>query len=333
MHLKSAGKVYLICPAHAATGGPELLHQLGYKLRKMGIEAFMHYFPVKHKDPVHPNYRHYDVPFASVIENKPENVVIFPEIWLGALFRQSLKNTQKIIWWLSVDNYYKNLNKPKKSIFSNWNAWLKGRAVIPDTPSIQILLQDTAIMHLAQSEYALNFLQKSGFEQIAYLSDYLSPIFLAESARVNLDQKKDQVLYNPKKGLAFTQRLMAAAPDIKWLALEQMNPAEVAATLAASKVYIDFGQHPGKDRFPREAAVMGCCIITGKRGAAAFETDLPLPVGFKFEDLDTEIPQVIARIRECFADFKNQQSLFASYISKIRAEERKFDDDVHRLFQ
>lgn len=333
IQLKTSGKVYLICPAHTATGGPELLHQLGNKLRKLGVEAYMHYLPAGHKDPVHPNYLHYQVPYARSIMNHEDNLVIFPEIWLGTVFNRLFKRTRKAIWWLSVDNYFKNLHKPKKSILSRFNAWLRGRAVIPDTPDLDVLLQHKEIIHLAQSFYALDFLRQKGFGNTAYLSDYLSPVFLAESAKVDLKIKKNQILCNPKKGFEFTQQLMAAAPDLNWVLLENLTPKQVAATLAQSKVYIDFGQHPGKDRFPREAAVMGCCIITGKRGSAAFEEDLPLPAGFKFEDKQEQIPSVISKISQCFVDFESQQSLFAPYIARIRDEERQFDADIKKLFQ
>ncbi|MGC8677911.1 MAG: hypothetical protein ACP5UF_06840 [Hydrogenobaculum sp.] len=37
-------KIYIACPANFATGGPELLHQLGYHLiNDLNIEAFMYY--------------------------------------------------------------------------------------------------------------------------------------------------------------------------------------------------------------------------------------------------------------------------------------------------
>lgn len=333
INLEPVGKVYVLCPAHAATGGPELLHQLGYKLRSLGIDAYMYYLPANHKEPIHPNYKHYQVPYIRMVENHPDNVMIFPEAWLGPLFDNKFSRMRKVLWWLSVDNYFEHLNKPKKSIFSKWNSRLRGRIVMPDMPTINELQRHTELNHFAQSTYAIDFLKQNGFKNIAYLSDYLSTLFLLESEKVDLNKKKDQVLYNPKKGFEFTQKLIAAAPGLNWIALENMTPKQVADTLAESKVYIDFGQHPGKDRFPREAAVMGCCIITGKRGSAAFEEDLPLPLDFKFADSEQEIPNVIAKIKQCFADFELQQSLFAAYISRIKAEEARFDEDIRNLFQ
>jgi len=38
-------KIFLACPAHIAIGGPELLHQLAYHLRKdLSIDAYMYYY-------------------------------------------------------------------------------------------------------------------------------------------------------------------------------------------------------------------------------------------------------------------------------------------------
>ena len=109
------------------------------------------------------------------------------------------------------------------------------------------------------------------------------------------------MLYNPKKGIEFTRQLIEAAPDLNWVPLENMSNEEVRGKLKTSKVYIDFGDHPGKDRFPREAAISGCCVITGKRGSAAYD-DVPIP-----EDFD-------------------------GYRSTIKAEKNKFIEDVRSIF-
>ena len=82
---------------------------------------------------------------------------------------------------------------------------------------------------------------------------------------------------------------MKAFPNLHWKAIENMSTEEVAELLNRSKVYIDFGNHPGKDRFPREAAISGCCIITGQRGAAANDIDVMIPRSYKFPDKTSSI--------------------------------------------
>lgn len=94
------------------------------------------------------------------------------------------------------------------------------------------------------------------------------------------------------------------SPDVNWVPLVNMTNDQVKQKMLNSKVYIDFGNHPGKDRFPREAAISGCCIITGKRGAANYYEDVRIPEKFKFNQYKTKPENIIHRIRECLDSFE-----------------------------
>jgi hypothetical protein len=333
LNLTQKNRVYVVCPANFATGGPELLHQLAFKLRAMGVEAWMYYFNTGEENPVHPNYKHYKVPFETRIPNNSDSWLVFPETQLDLLSKKEWGQCHKIVWWLSIDNYFAVLKKSQKSVLSKINTFLRGKKVTPRVPSLKKLLADQSIYHLAQCAYALDFLKKNQFKNTAYLSDFISNTFIENAGKTVLSAKKNQVLYNPKKGLDFTQKLMAAAPDISWIPLENISPQQVAKTLAQSKVYIDFGNHPGKDRFPREAALMGCCIITGRKGSAAFVEDVPIADTYKFVDEDQSIPDIIARIRACFTEFSTSIEDFSSYVAKIKTEEQTFEQDIKKVFK
>jgi hypothetical protein len=74
-------KVYIACPANFATGGPELLHQLGYHfINDLNADAFMYYYDYdsnKFKTPIHSEYESYKVPYVLEIpkdEDKKENI-------------------------------------------------------------------------------------------------------------------------------------------------------------------------------------------------------------------------------------------------------------------
>lgn len=58
---------------------------------------------------------------------------------------------------------------------------------------------------------------------------------------------------------------MKKARELNFKPIINMTRDEVIRELQRAKVYIDFGNHPGKDRIPREAAILGCCAIVGKR--------------------------------------------------------------------
>lgn len=324
--------VYIQCPANFATGGPELLHQLAKKLRSLGVNAQMYYLPNDIEDPVHPRYLHYQIPFSRSIENSAKNLIILPETYPSAIYEECFSNLRKIIWWLSVDNYFTVL-KAIEEAYNHKKLYLIKQFITNyySVPSIKYIAKDKSLIHFAQSYYAVDFLEKNNVKNVHYLSDYLGKDFL-NGKPLNDNIRENIVLYNPKKGLEFTKKIIEKSPDIKWIALENLNPSEVSELLAKSKVYIDFGNHPGKDRFPREAAIMGCCVITGKKGSAAFHKDLPIDEEFKFGHQDADIIDIIEKIRFCFSNFEEESKKFNSYKTFILNEEKAFIADLKKIF-
>ena len=123
------------------------------------------------------------------------------------------------------------------------------------------------------------------------------------------------------------------SPFFQWIPLINLSSKDMIDLMSRAKVYIDFGNHPGKDRIPREAAIHGCCIITGKRGSARFQKDVSIPEEFKFDDSCKNIPRILRKIEEVFLDYENVNKKFGSYREKIRMEEKVFDEDLDVVCQ
>ena len=142
------------------------------------------------------------------------------------------------------------------------------------------------------------------------------------------------MLFNPKKGFKFTKKIisMSKSENWRWIPLIGLKNTEVKKLLSSSKVYIDFGNHPGKDRFPREAAILGCCIITGQRGAAKYQQDIPIDNKYKFSDKVEEIPNIIKIIRKCMDDYSNESLNFEKYREIIKKEKSTFKNSVNKIF-
>ncbi len=341
-------KVYIVAPANVATGGPELLHQLAYHLRKdLNIEAFMYYIPTNSPNPVHPAYKQYKNPYVKQIEDNEENLLIVPEIIDNMKVLQKYSKIRKVIWWLSVNNFYTSivLNSKKKFFFRRTlnkiyrllfgELFFDINDLEPEDIRISILdipFIKQANYHFVQSFYALKHLENNNIEKnkIFYLSDYLNEEFL--KIETDLSKKENIVAFNPKKGLSFTQKLIKRAPDIKFIPLINMNRQQVIETLQKAKVYIDFGNHPGKDRLPREAAILGCCVITGKRGSAKYAEDVPIPEEYKFENKSKNIPNIIEKIKDCFNNYEKRYNDFDFYRKVIKEEPKKFKEDLKKIF-
>jgi hypothetical protein len=255
-------KIFILCPAATISGGPEALHQLGGALRNKNVDAAIVYYPAAqqaHQVPA--PYRHYGVAVSPMVEDDPASVVVIPEVATSLAWR--FPNARKAIWWLSVDNYFK------------WQHINPGPSVFDPRPDL---------VHLCQSRYAHDFLAGRGVGPLLMLTDFLTTDVFTSGP---VSGRLPVVAYNPKKAPETTQRLIARHSGRVWLPLENLSQQTLAELLCEVRIYADFGPHPGRDRIPREAALCGAVVITGRKGAAAFPTDMPLPERFR---LDEQLP-------------------------------------------
>ncbi len=270
--------------------------------------------------------------FVKQVKDLESNFLIVPEV--SSYLLKDYKKIKKIIWWLSVDNYLIKLNT-SISLRKKISMYLRGKnkEIKNQYRDNSVNFGDKQITHLAQSHYAIDFLEKNGISNPIYLSDYLGESFLKKEVAYSSEKRKNVVLYNPKKGLDYTKKIMEKSDEcIEFLPLENMTPDEVAEACLHSKVYIDFGNHPGKDRFPREAAILGCIVITGKKGAANFYNDVKIKDEYKFEDKDKNLRNIINKIEECFEKYDEKINDFKEYREMIHGEERKFEKDIEKIF-
>jgi len=266
-------RIYVCCPGGVVTGGPELLHQFVHELRNNGVDAYIIYMPFNKQFETSEQYKNYNVPVADYNSTSfSEAVVVLPEVNTGMAKR--FEGAQIIIWWLSVDFYYSySGNKPiREFVFDKINLLLGRRLPLSKLNNFK---------HYVQSKYANEFLSKHQIES-KYLTDYLGYTHLNGIDAREIHQERDRLIaFNPKKGIRFTKKLINANKDIKFVPIINMTPSQVRDLLSKAMIYIDFGNHPGKDRFPREAAMAGCCIITGIKGSAENIYDVSIPDKYK----------------------------------------------------
>lgn len=315
-------KIYIFSPSTQATGGTELLQQLCYKLNSKGQNASMFYTTPYENSPVKQVFEpRYNNPFGTEIEDAPNNIMIVSEAAMYLLVKY--KKIQKAVWWLSVDFYGGSFRLPADRLHMIFY-YLSDKIYS---------CFDKKWIHLVQSEYAFNYCIEERHipeNNVYRLSDYLSKAFIENSNKVQSSGRKDVVLYNPKKGYAFTKKLMSAAPEIEWTPIQNMTSDQIVDLMHHSKVYMDFGQHPGKDRIPREAAISGCCVITGLRGAAKNSVDIPIPNKYKFSE--DNITEIISMIKHVFDNFEDCSIDYKQYKHKIISEETVFENEVQSTF-
>ena len=312
-------KILVCCPGNSVTGGPELLHQFVDKLRSIGCDAFVSYYPfdLEYSCPI--EYRCYDAPSTKFVDARGTFFVV-PETETWIL--RKIQFSAAAIWWLSVDNYYQPY---RENLFKHFK-WLlmsylrKSRTALVDMERYY---------HFSQSAYALDYLTRNHFKEVVMLTDYLNSKHMTVA---NKSDRENIIVYNPKKGLRVNHLLVMKNPDIKFIPIEKMSATQVRDLLARAKLYIDFGSHPGKDRLPREAAMAGCCVVTGKRGAANFYEDIPIDPKYKIDDKSKNFASEFRTlVFSIFDEYNDHFNSFENYRQRIRGEEALFVKQVSEI--
>lgn len=336
-------KFYVFCPGDVISGGAELLHQLVSILRDNGKDAYIVYY-TGYKGEIPNDYTKYNIKEISdvnLVEDDCHNIEILFE---PMFFRATQKTkSQKILWWLSVDNFFRCSNgylaikditrwsykQAFRVLLSRWYHLLfKGTNKFKGVISLKQLAQ-LDVVSAYQSEYAQNFLINSGFREMFPLKDYINTDYCSNFLTVGRD---NIILYNPKKGQAYTNQLIKMAPDLTWIPIINMNRAQVIELMKKAKLYIDFGFHPGKDRLPRECAMNGLCIITGCRGSSRFFEDIWIDSKYKFDENRSDKTEIINRIRDILSNYENAIEDFAFYRKRISLEKQEFEREVSEFF-
>ena len=114
--------------------------------------------------------------------------------------------------------------------------------------------------------------------------------------------------------------------------LAGLTPSQLLNLMCSSKLYIDFGHHPGKDRMPREAVILGCCLITGFSGSAGNSYDIPVS-RFKLDPNNKDFySNLDLLISDIFNNFDSVSLEFNDYRNSIASEKITFQKQVADIF-
>lgn len=310
-------KFFIFCPL-VVTGGPEALHQVCSELNDLGYDAYMYYYDMNtyHKicDCVLPDYAHYNIkisPYNTVDElNNLDNILIVPEIFPLSIF--NFEYSAKVICWLlscapqTLSKLYENVE-------------LKNFYIGCCT--------DESYKRIVSSTY----IDK---KKCFYLRDYTRQHFIFDENELKKFYRDNNIIFNPIKGYDHTQKIISLMPEYRFIPITNMNSMQVRNLGLNSKVYIDFGYFPGRERIPREMGITGCVVITGSENVAINDVDVPTGKR-KFEyDVETNSYDYQKIANQIKNDLENYEICFNEqfyYRELIRNEKNVVINDVKNM--
>lgn len=336
-------KIYVICPYGLITGGPDALHQMVYYLNNNGFDATIVYSDIRtHKYKIPEPYRIYIDKYMLLneIKDESENAIVVPETETNIL--TNFYKLNKYVWWLSVDNDIDSSgfkNKLKKILRK---IRLKNLKKLYKIYTLKNFVQhkkydfsmDGNVQHLCASYYALDYVSKNikDKEKIHLCIEPISKIFLEKSEYVT-QNKKNIILYNPKKNYKFSKLIIKRMDEYQFIPLVGFSQEELINMYKKSKVYMDFGHFPGAERIPKEAVINGCCVVTGRFGASDFYNDVPIPDKYKIEANENNINEIILTLNELIKNYEKNVKDYSIYRDTVWSLEGKFIEQLKNIFE
>ena len=285
----------------------------------------MHYLP-KRINAKPKSYDIYKTQEISSVGDQPDNFLIIPEsmTFLVKKYPQS----QKIIWWLSVD-FYKILMdyRIRRQSFLT-------KLLYHQVDKEYHFENIPNVYHWAQSYRSSTYLKNHKIPEnhIDFVCDYINPIFL-EKTIIKKDLRNKTILYNPKKGKTEISELIKKTPELVWIPIQNMNASQIKELMSKSLLYVDFGENPGRDKMLRESVSQNCCIVSGKNGSSAYYQDLMIPDEYKFSFSKENIPTIILKIKSVLNDYENHIPKFSDYKNLVLNEEATFEKKLKEIFK
>jgi len=206
--------------------------------------------------------------------------------------RQVIHEFDSALWWLAVPADHEDAAKAKVAL------------------------------HLCQSSFAKNTLLAHGVEGFM-LSDYTDSTFSNFHS-----PRENSISANPAKGFSFSQ-LFVSQSGIHLSYLHGLSKTQMCRELNRSKIYIEFGHNPGKDRIPREAAKCGNVVFMNKAGAGCFYDDYQIDEWFTFDN--SNFSNLIDKVRLVFDNYEYYYSEQKAFSETLLKESQVFDKQVIQM--
>ena len=367
--------IFVFALARHYTGGITALYQLCKNLNNY-IDTKIVFIDTlsdeKTENYIHQNYLHFrcDHVSQSKVHDSKDHIIVIPEIWPDLIAKY--KFSKKILYWLSVDNFLKSISPISRTTkvkflynslllgrfdligffgFSIFKKYLKNDLTyirllsnalngeyyssFARDKTVQIPLAD---IHILQSYYVYNFLinfaEKS---KMFFLHEPLEDDYLNFS--ISKDRKEDIVTWNTRKAYPITLKVIKALKKNKVhvVDLENVGKGNMINILGKSKIFIDIGIHPGRDRPPREAVALGNIAMVNNHGGCFYYDDCMIEPPFKV-DCYTETkcninPEKVAE--DILHYMENYEYYYKKYFAKFREyileEPKLYQKEIEQL--
>jgi hypothetical protein len=326
--------ITICCPGNVISGGVNSLHNLCRSLIDNNYNASMYYVNPNEATLKHPQIATYNAPRTLQLTDSANTLVIVPETMVPLI--TSLRHAKKMVYWLGLNYFFKNptwrfpfnIKLIRKLIscrsytgFSSGNIENVKRRLNEYAKS-HLNIWNSSIIHLSNSHFVADYCRRKGASNVFVLHNPIRDEFYNHTPTA---QREKIILFGPKTPNRILKKTRKKLSDFQIIRLKKMPLTEVFELMSKAMIFAEFGNYSGRDRMPREAAMLGCIVFMNTRGSAAFSEDYDIPAYFRIADSKSNHNLIVDRIGYCTQNYKNQLEKIEPFIKQLINERTNFD--------
>lgn len=326
-------KCQIHIPGPLVTGGPENCHQIADGLVRLGIDCRIQYYQT--------DAHHYrtitwdkDNPFAAKYraEQRREGDGYHPTHHIFGSVDQRVAQLfpamPRALHWNVTPAFCRKfigMHRITEFLFGrspriraralhaveqlNEKGWLQTRA------AWSIRRTSNPLLHAVQSHAAYCQLRDDYGQDPVLLFDYCHREFFETVGVVDSREREYDVVYQPRSEPHAS--VVLDGMGLKTRVLKGLARPQLIEILKSAKCYLDLGNHPGRDRLPREAVICGAVAVIGLAGTAKYFADVPC------------LPDLRVK-RDDWEQIRRQIRMVVSNPGHYRVRQRYFAEEIKR---
>lgn len=335
-------EIIIFCPANIITGGVNSLHNLCASLTKNGFNSKMYYVDRNNEIIKSPLIQSYKVEEHSGALDTKEQIIIVPETMTFRL--AEFKNATKVVYWLSLKYYFKSpvwkspfdiklLRKfiSCSSYYGYCNSFFESyKRKLNEYAKDEFDIWTNDFIHLSNSFHVAEFCKSKGAQNIFVIQNPVRDEIYKR--KIKPGNRKNNILvgYRTSKFLIFLLRIYLKNYNI--IRLKNIPFNDLVNLMTESKLFIELGVNPGRDRMPREAGLLGCAVIVGKRDSYTNKQDYKIENQYIVNPKFRNFLKIMKLTKEITSNYDYHNSNFENFRQQLIEEKKGFDNTVTNVF-
>ncbi len=335
--------IIICCPGNVITGGVNSLHNLCKALTANHYNAYMYYVDADETVLNDFQITSYQVNRIHYLNDSHDTLVVVPETMISLILQ--LQKAQKVVYWLGLTYYFKNptwrfpfnLKLIRKLIACrSYDGYSSGSLEITkrrlnEFAKSHLNLWNGNVIHISNSHFVGNYCRQKGSPHTYVLHNPIRQEFYTH--QLNFKNREKLILFGPKTPQKIIRRLKKHLPEFSIIRLKKIPFNRVVELMSKAVIFAEFGNYSGRDRMPREAAMLGCNIFMNTRGTAAFEDDYNIPREYTIADSPDNILIILQQLTNCALNYKDHIVNFGDFRNQLIEENKNFTSNTLNIFQ